>query len=140
METLMQTINIHAAKTQLSRLVEQAAAGEEIIIAKAGKPVCRLMPLLPAPETTGPRQPGTGAGSFEVRDESDVPLPAELPDTSRDDPASDQPARAMIARFAGCWNDLSDDDFAALETERQARRSAASATLQRRRDDATDAG
>lgn len=41
----MQTVNIHAAKTHLSRLVEQAAAGEEIIIAKAGKPIARLMPL-----------------------------------------------------------------------------------------------
>jgi len=40
----MRTINIHAAKTQLSRLVEAAAAGEEIIIAKAGKPVARLGP------------------------------------------------------------------------------------------------
>ena len=40
-------INIHAAKTQLSRLVEQAAAGEEIIIAKAGKPMAKLVPLEP---------------------------------------------------------------------------------------------
>lgn len=44
----MRTINIHAAKTHLSRLVEDAAAGEEIIIAKAGKPVARLCPLAPA--------------------------------------------------------------------------------------------
>jgi prevent-host-death family protein len=41
----MRTINIHAAKTHLSRLVEQAAAGEEIVIAKAGKPMARLAPL-----------------------------------------------------------------------------------------------
>jgi prevent-host-death family protein len=41
----MRTVNIHAAKTHLSRLVEDAAAGEEIIIAKAGKPVARLVPL-----------------------------------------------------------------------------------------------
>ena len=41
----MRTVNIHAAKTHLSRLVEDAAAGEEIIIAKAGKPVARLCPL-----------------------------------------------------------------------------------------------
>ncbi|SBT07773.1 Prevent-host-death family protein [Candidatus Accumulibacter aalborgensis] len=41
----MQTIDIHAARTQFSQLVEQAAAGEEIIIVKAGKPVCRLIPL-----------------------------------------------------------------------------------------------
>ena len=41
----MRTVNIHAAKTHLSRLVEQAAAGEEIVIAKAGKPMARLAPL-----------------------------------------------------------------------------------------------
>ena len=41
----MRTVNIHAAKTHLSRLVEAAAAGEEIIIAKAGKPLARLVPL-----------------------------------------------------------------------------------------------
>jgi prevent-host-death family protein len=40
----MRTVNLHAAKTQLSRLVEAAAAGEEIIIAEAGKPVARLGP------------------------------------------------------------------------------------------------
>jgi len=41
----VRTINIHAAKTHLSRLVEDAAAGEEIVIAKAGKPIARLCPL-----------------------------------------------------------------------------------------------
>ncbi len=41
----MKTVNIHAAKTHLSSLVEEALAGEEIIIAKAGKPVVRLVPL-----------------------------------------------------------------------------------------------
>ncbi len=45
----MRTINIHAAKTQLSRLVDAAAAGEEIIIGKAGKPYARLCPLAEAP-------------------------------------------------------------------------------------------
>jgi len=41
----MKTVNIHAAKTHLSALVEDAAAGEEIVIAKAGKPLARLVPL-----------------------------------------------------------------------------------------------
>lgn len=41
----MQTVNIHEAKTNLSRLLEAVAAGEEVIIAKAGKPVARLAPL-----------------------------------------------------------------------------------------------
>lgn len=47
METV---VNVHAAKTQLSRLLERAHAGEEIIIAKAGKPYARLVPLQPAPK------------------------------------------------------------------------------------------
>jgi prevent-host-death family protein len=41
----MQTVNIHDAKTNFSKLVEQAAAGEEIIITKAGTPMARLVPL-----------------------------------------------------------------------------------------------
>jgi prevent-host-death family protein len=41
----LQTVNVHAAKTHFSRLADQAAAGEEIIIAKAGKPVAKLVPL-----------------------------------------------------------------------------------------------
>ena len=45
----MQTINIHQAKTQLSRLVEQAARGEPFVIAKAGKPLVKVVPL-DAPE------------------------------------------------------------------------------------------
>lgn len=47
METV---VNVHAAKTQLSQLLERAHAGEEIIIAKAGKPYARLVPLEPAPK------------------------------------------------------------------------------------------
>ena len=42
------TVSIHEAKTQFSRLVEQAHAGQEIILAKAGKPYARIMPLAPA--------------------------------------------------------------------------------------------
>ena len=44
-QAIMRTINIHEAKTHLSRLVEDAAAGEEIILAKAGRPLARLVPL-----------------------------------------------------------------------------------------------
>lgn len=48
-------MNIHEAKTQLSKLVERAAAGEEIVIAKAGKPMAKLVPYLPpcAPRSGG---------------------------------------------------------------------------------------
>ena len=49
-------VNLYEAKTTLSRLVEAAAAGEEVIICKAGKPKARLVPLAPVPKE--PRQPG----------------------------------------------------------------------------------
>jgi prevent-host-death family protein len=64
----MRTVNIHAAKTHLSRLVEQAAAGEEIIIAKSGKPVARLCPLA---ETPRRRQLGVLNGKIEIPDNFD---------------------------------------------------------------------
>lgn len=52
-------INVHEAKTHFSRLLEQAHAGQEIVLAKAGKPYARLMPLSP---NRGKRQPGRLAG------------------------------------------------------------------------------
>ena len=70
-------VNIHAAKTQLSRLVDEAADGAEIIIARAGKPVARLGPL----ETSRtPRKPGLLRGRIWVADDFDAPLPQELLD------------------------------------------------------------
>jgi prevent-host-death family protein len=75
METPMRTLNIHAAKTQLSRLVEDAAAGEEIVIAKAGKPVARLCPLAPA---KGERILGRLRGKIAVPDNFDDPLPDDV--------------------------------------------------------------
>ena len=65
----MRTVNIHAAKTHLSRLVEQVAAGEEIVIAKAGKPVARLCPLAEPPRR---RQLGILNGKIEVPDNFDT--------------------------------------------------------------------
>lgn len=77
----MTTVNIHAAKTHLSRLVEQAAAGEEIVIAKAGKPVARLMPLDTKPVCgKGRRKLGALAGKIVVPDDFDDPLPDEILD------------------------------------------------------------
>lgn len=76
----MQTVNIHAAKSQLSRLVDKAATGEEIIIARAGKPVARLVPLAPAP--AGPKRTlGRLAGQLIVPDDFDKPLPDDVLDT-----------------------------------------------------------
>ena len=71
----MRTVNIHAAKTQLSRLVEAAAAGEEIIIAKAGKPVARLGPLA---GRQGKRRLGIFAGKLRIPEDFDAPLPEEV--------------------------------------------------------------
>jgi prevent-host-death family protein len=71
----MKTVNIHAAKTQLSSLVEQAAAGEEIIIAKAGKPRARLVPL----EKKDFRSTfGLMKGQIWISDDFDAPLPPDV--------------------------------------------------------------
>ena len=61
----MQTFNIHDAKTQLSRLVEQAAKGESFVIAKAGKPMVKVM-ALNAPESSQMRRIGFLAGQVTV--------------------------------------------------------------------------
>ena len=68
-------INIHEAKTHLSRLVERASAGEEIIIAKAGKPMARLVPLATAVK---PRKLGLLRGKIGIAEDFDAPLPADF--------------------------------------------------------------
>jgi prevent-host-death family protein len=71
----MKTVNIHAAKSHLSSLVEEAAAGEEIIIAKAGKPMARLMPL---PVKTVDRKPGRLKSLIKMHPNFDDPLPPDI--------------------------------------------------------------
>lgn len=66
----MQTYNIHDAKTQLSRLVEQAAKGEPFVIAKAGKPMVKVM-ALNAPEPSQIKRFGFMAGQIQVPDDFD---------------------------------------------------------------------
>ena len=66
----MQTINIHEAKTHLSRLVEQAAEGESFIIAKAGKPLVKVT-ALDTPTSTEIRRLGFLAGQFQVPNDFD---------------------------------------------------------------------
>jgi prevent-host-death family protein len=66
----MLTVNIHEAKTQLSKLVEQAARGEAFIIAKAGKPMVKVIPLEQAEAGTACRL-GFMAGEFSVPDDFD---------------------------------------------------------------------
>ena len=71
----MQKVNIHEAKTTLSRLVNRAGAGEEILIAKSGKPVARLVPLK---ERRKPRKKGQLKGKIWIADDFDQPLPDEV--------------------------------------------------------------
>ena len=71
----MKTVNMHAAKTNLSALVDEAASGKEIIIAKAGKPVARLMPL---DRKKFDRKPGRLKGLIQMRDNFDDPLPPDI--------------------------------------------------------------
>ena len=69
------TVNLYEAKTRLSELVDRAAAGEEIVIAKAGSPKARLVPLPPAAK---PRRPGGWEGKVWIADDFDAPLPADV--------------------------------------------------------------
>ena len=73
----MATVNIHEAKTHLSRLLERAAAGEEIIIARANRPIARLVPLSPP---VARRTPGTGAKEIWIADDFNAPLPDDVLD------------------------------------------------------------
>lgn len=59
----MAVINVHEAKTQLSKLLDRAHAGEEVVISKGGKPYARLVPL----ETPPPRKPGFLKGTLGPR-------------------------------------------------------------------------
>ncbi len=70
----MKTITIHRAKTNLSRLIEDACKGEVVIIAKGDKPVVRLVPIS---EANGHRKPGWLKGKFKLGPEFFEPLPPE---------------------------------------------------------------
>jgi prevent-host-death family protein len=71
----MRTVNIHEAKTHLSKLVEEANEGREVIIAKAGKPMARLVSV--HSDRKG-RRLGPLAGRFSIPADFDAPLPNEL--------------------------------------------------------------
>ena len=62
-------VNVHEAKTQLSKLIDRAAAGEEIILGKSGKPLARLVPYR---TTRQPRRPGALAGRIRVAADFDA--------------------------------------------------------------------
>lgn len=69
--------NLYEAKTSLSRLVDRAANGEEIILSKAGKPMAKLVPFHRPSE---PRQPGGWEGQIRISEDFDAPLPPEVLD------------------------------------------------------------
>jgi prevent-host-death family protein len=74
----VKTINVAEAKAHLSELVERAAAGEEIIVARAGKPRAKLVPLRDADVRL--RVPGKRVGRFRVGKDFDAPLPNDVLD------------------------------------------------------------
>ena len=69
----MESVNIHRAKTHLSRLLDRVAAGEEIIIARNGKPVAKLVPV-----SREPRRPGRLEGRIRIAADFDAALPEPL--------------------------------------------------------------
>jgi prevent-host-death family protein len=69
------TVNIHEAKTHFSKLVDRVLQGEEVVIAKAGRPVARLVPL---PPRVPRRTPGSGRGLIEIGPDFDEPLPDDI--------------------------------------------------------------
>ena len=69
------SVNVHEAKTHLSRLLEQALAGEEVIIMRSGRPLVRLTPILAPPQK---RVLGTAKGQFVVPHDFDAPLADDI--------------------------------------------------------------
>jgi prevent-host-death family protein len=84
----METVNIHEAKTHLSRLVERAEHGEEIIIARSGRPVARLVPL---EDVVKPRVFGRMRGKIRIADDFDAPLPDDILDQFENSPLVAEP-------------------------------------------------
>ena len=79
----MTTVNIHEAKTHFSKLLAQVSAGEEIIIARADKPVARLAPIVP--KLAKKRVPGIDKGKVWIADDFEVMSERELNDWYRGD-------------------------------------------------------
>lgn len=72
---MAKTVNVHEAKTHLSRLLEQVRQGEEVVIAKAGKPVARLVAVKGQGRR---REPGSARGQIKVAEDFDAPLPDDV--------------------------------------------------------------
>jgi prevent-host-death family protein len=71
----MKQVNIHQAKTELSKLVERVEAGEEVVIARAGKPAAKLVPLT---KVASRRRLGLLDGKFKIPDDFNTPLPESV--------------------------------------------------------------
>ena len=71
---MAETVNIHEAKTHLSRLLQRVSKGEEVVIARSGTPVAKLVPYTP---TSKPRTPGAWKGKVWMADDFDE-LPEEI--------------------------------------------------------------
>lgn len=71
----MKPINIHQAKTELSKLIERAEAGEEVVISRAGKPAAKLVPLT---KVSARRRLGLLDGTFKIPDDFNTPLPESV--------------------------------------------------------------
>ena len=69
----MAVFNIHEAKTHFSKLLERVLNGEEVIIARAGKPIARILPVVT--ESSSPRIPGNDKGKLIIMPDFDAPLP-----------------------------------------------------------------
>jgi antitoxin (DNA-binding transcriptional repressor) of toxin-antitoxin stability system len=71
-------VNIHEAKTNLSRLLERVEAGEEVVICRAGKPVAKLERVIAPEKKLARREPGGWEGKVWMSDDFDDPLPEEI--------------------------------------------------------------
>ncbi len=72
---MTKTVNVHEAKTHFSKLLEMVQRGEEVIVAKAGRPVARLVPAGPVGAR---RTPGSARGKIRVAEDFDAPLPEDI--------------------------------------------------------------
>lgn len=70
-------VNVHEAKTHLSRLLESVRRGEEVVIGKAGRPIARLVPI---EQAQARRAPGSARGRFRLARNFDAPLPKHVLD------------------------------------------------------------
>lgn len=75
---MTKTVNIHAAKTRLSSLIAEVEKGGEVVIARAGKPVAKLVPMENASKPPPDRRPGFLKGKIRIGPDFDDPLPEEI--------------------------------------------------------------